>query len=222
MSSMDRQFIEAHAVIERYLQGKLQPEEQEAFEKAYLGDPELLQQLELAEKLQQGMADLNAQGPVLAPQPWLRHYAVAASVLLAVSVAFSVTLYRDNLSLQDSRSLVAGTSITRLPLISVRSGNSGVNVLTAPSDSELVVLLVDSGFEPYTDFRATVSREVPAPAGTIWELSGLAPGFDDQLALGISGSLLIPGEYEVLVEGRMVGGDFAEVNRLALTVEMGD
>ena len=116
MTSMDRQFIETHAVIERYLQGKLPPDEQEAFEEAYLGDPELLEELELAEKLKQGLADLNAKNAIADPRsrPWTSYYAMAASVLLAVSVAFSVSLYRDNLSLQNSANLVAGASITRV------------------------------------------------------------------------------------------------------------
>ena len=224
MSSMDRQYIEAHAVIERYLQGKLRPEEQQAFEEAYLGDPELLEEVELAEKLQQGMADLDERGaiPGSRPRPLTSYFAVAASVLLAVSVGFSVSLYRENLSLQNSANLVAGASLTRLPLIAVRGSAGGVNILAAPSEDDLVVLLADSGFESYTDFRVTVIRQDPPPAVTIWERTGLEPGYDDQLAIGISGGLLTIGEYEVLVEGRTAGGVFAEVGRLPLTVELGD
>ena len=48
---MDRQYIRDHAVIERYLSGALTAEEEQAFEEAYLGDQELLDQVQAAERL---------------------------------------------------------------------------------------------------------------------------------------------------------------------------
>ena len=50
---MDRQYIRDHAVIERYLSGALTAEEERAFEEAYLGDQELLDQLQAAERLRE-------------------------------------------------------------------------------------------------------------------------------------------------------------------------
>ena len=38
---MDRQYIRDTQVIERYLQGRLTAAEEQAFEEAYLADPEL-------------------------------------------------------------------------------------------------------------------------------------------------------------------------------------
>lgn len=54
------QEVEASGMIERYLQGRLDPEEMDRFESHYLESPELLEQLELAEALQEGLRQTAA------------------------------------------------------------------------------------------------------------------------------------------------------------------
>ena len=72
---MDRQHIREHQVTERYLNGTLSPDEERAFEVAYLADPELQQELDLAENMRAGFKDFGASPSVerAAPKParWL-------------------------------------------------------------------------------------------------------------------------------------------------------
>jgi len=225
MSSMERQFIEEHSVIERYLQGKLAPDEQAAFEEAYLEDPALLEQLELAERFREGIIALDQSNDLPHPRgtSWRSaftspQYAAAASIALAVSLVVSGTLYRQNLALRDGTNMFSGAPSTRLePLITVRG--TSVNTITAPSQNEQIVLLVDPGFGDYDTYRVRVSRVTPAE--TVLELDQLQSGYEDYLAVAIPADLLSPGDFEVVVEGmRTDGGDtvFEESNRVALTV----
>src|SRR5262245_15181334 len=116
---MDRQHIRDNEVIERYLSGALTADEEQAFEEAYLGDPELLNQVETAERLRDGIKKLDAAGRLERMRPparwrqWLAspQYAAAASVLLAVSLGFSAMLFRENTILrQDGLAQVSAST----------------------------------------------------------------------------------------------------------------
>jgi hypothetical protein len=231
---MDRQYIHDHQVIERYLQGRLTPAEEEAFEELYLADRELVDELELTERLAGAMNDLVRAGlrpvvPRRRPRGWLSvasspQYAAAASLLLAASLIFSAVLYRENAELRDARPLVAENVLTRrVPIISVR-GAEDVNRVAAPAEEEWVVLLLDPGLD-YTLYRATVVRRGEAAAETVWELSGVVPGFDGRLDVGLPGHLLTPGDYEVELAGRMgewpADRDWDEITRMTFSVTAG-
>jgi hypothetical protein len=208
---MDRRYIQDHQVVERYLDGRLTPSEQEAFEEFYLAHPDVLEELELTERLRQGIKDLGEAGELERslerPRSWkwalsTPQYAAAASLLFAASLIVSGTLYRDNAGLRQELELVAGSAVTRLvPIISVR-GND-VNQVAEPVEREWTVLLVEPGPADYDSFRATVLRQDRAGAEPIWELGGLVPGYDGLLPVGVPGGLLEPGDYEVRVAGRM-------------------
>lgn len=58
---MDHTYIDEHQVAERYLQGKLPPEEAAFFQEHSLGCPECLDRLEMAETLQSGLRQIAAQ-----------------------------------------------------------------------------------------------------------------------------------------------------------------
>ena len=77
---MDRQHIRDTDVIERYLQGTLSAAEEQAFEEAYLADPQLLEELEVAERLRAGFKDLDAaEAPGRAAPPRSRWLGFVAS-----------------------------------------------------------------------------------------------------------------------------------------------
>jgi hypothetical protein len=195
--------------IEQYLQGRLSPSEEQAFEEAYLGDPDLLDQIMLTEKLQQGFKD-SAPAPMAvahSAKAWrfwnTPQYAAAASVLFAASMLMSGLLYQDNRSLRDAgSSVVAASPATRLvPLIAVR-GQADFE-LAAPAAGEWTVLLADPGFGDYDRFEASVSRQTPAGIEPVWQSAGLKPGYEGLLAIGLPGRLLTAGDYELVIRGRM-------------------
>ena len=205
---MDRRYIRDNQVIERYLKGTLTADEERAFEELYLGDPDLLDEIELVERLGQGLKDVGATGGIERSRrsSWLsaplsKQWAAAASLLVVVSLAVSGALYRENLSLREGQQLTAGVTTRILPIITVRGDPQ--TVLEAPSENDWVVLLVDPGFMPHDSYRAVLSRRSERGLAEIWSADGLTPEYQDQLAIGMPGSLLPPGEYELELAGRM-------------------
>lgn len=210
---MDREYIKDHQVVERYLQGRLTAEERVAFEELFLSSNELLDELEAAERLQQGLRDLAIidQAGVTESQPVARRslfhspaYAMAASFLLVVTLGISGVLYQ-RLGELSVTSPVAGTIPTQIvPLIAVRSAPGGdpVNVLQLTHEAQNFVLMVDPGFTEYSHYRTTVLRMDEQGTQTrVWQLDGMRPGYEDMLAVSLPAAILIPGDYEVEVEG---------------------
>ena len=87
---MDHQSIDAGSVAERYVTGRLAPEEAAAFEEHYLDCPSCCSRVEAAERLQRGLRRLAEQAAVRAPVSprWSRspRLALAAAALLAVAL----------------------------------------------------------------------------------------------------------------------------------------
>lgn len=213
---MDRNYVNDNQIVDRYLRDDLSEDERAEFEAFFLSDKETLAELELAEKLQTGMRDCADRGLLDAdPAPgWLRRavmspqWAAAASVLLVCSLAFSGFLLSE---LQTDP--VAGA--TRLiPLYATR----GVDAPRLPSAQadEWVVLLVDPGFDPFDEYRATI---LDASSGAaVWEVVDLQPGYEELLAVGVPGRLLVSGRYEVRILARSGSTDFSEISRLPFEI----
>jgi hypothetical protein len=207
---MDRQYIRDHQVIERYLHGALAPDEEKGFEEAYLADPDLLDEIELVERLKDGLK-------TYAPRPgrqlsgsmapaWIRimtspQYAAAASVLLVLSIVFSGVLYRENLDLRSTPAFTAVATRT-VPLFTLR-GDSGNVVPAAEREDGLTVLAVDPGVPEYDSYRATVTRTGPDGAKVIASIDGLPVGLYQTVDIGLQDRMLTSGDYEVELEGRM-------------------
>lgn len=203
---MDRQYIRDHSVIERYLRGALTADEEAAFEEAYLGDPAILDELESAERLRQGLQELDNAGglersrrkriglsALASPQ-----YAAAASVLLAASVVLSGMLYRENRDLRSVEFPRTGQLTRVTPLFAVRGATP--NEITAPAEGELTVLQLDPGLADYDRYRAVLERGDGASRAEIWSRSGLLRA---ELAIALPPSALPPGEYQARLDGRM-------------------
>lgn len=225
---MDRQYIRDNQVIERYLAGALTADEEQAFEEAYLGDPDLLDELQAAERLREGIKELDGAGRLerlRAPARWRQwlaspQYAAAASVLLAVAVGFSAVLYRENLSLREGDLLLASATTRLVALEAVRG--AGAMEISAPAPDELTVLQVDAGIVAYDTYRGVVTRAAGAQSETIWSRADLAARSDGTVLIGpVPPRALLPGNYEARLEGRMSAWPserFDEVGRMDLTV----
>ncbi len=206
---MDRQETDNHQLVERYLQGRLTPDEERLFEEAYLADADLLDELLVAEKLRQGLRRHGAvpaaparRRPFWQSIPSSARYAAAASVLLAVAVLATGTLYLENRGLREQLVHSPQPAVTRLhPLVTVRG--DGFNELAQPGAEEWTVLLVDAGFSDYDEYIATLVRLHADTREAVREFQDLAFTDDDRLAVGMPGSVLRPGDYELLIGGRM-------------------
>ncbi len=87
---MDHQTIDAGNIAERYVTGRLPPEEAAGFEEHYLDCPSCCARVEAAERLQRGLRRLAEEAAVRAPGPprWSRspRWALAAAALLVVAL----------------------------------------------------------------------------------------------------------------------------------------
>ena len=107
---MNKKYTEESRLIERYLADELSEKEREAFEERMLYSPALLDELEAAERLQQGLQDVTALEmaniPVGRSSGRTRsvvvtlfqspQYAMAASVLLLISLSVSSFLLQQS------------------------------------------------------------------------------------------------------------------------------
>jgi hypothetical protein len=218
---MDRQYIRDHQVLERYLTGTLTADEEQAFEEAYLGDGELLDQVQAAERLREGVKELEGAGRLerIRRLPhWQRmlaspRYAAAATVLLAVSLGFSTSLYRENQDLRAS-AYPSTSALTRLvPLVSLRGADEAT--VPAPADDEWLVFQIDAGSAQYDSYRAALDRLDGGAREQIWSRANLEPT-GGEIAIGLPGRILRPGRYEARLEGRRSDSpadQFEEVRR---------
>jgi len=208
---MDEKYINENMLVERYLEGKLTAEQAASFEEQFLSSDELLNELEAAERLAQGLHDVSAlENARMTEKPTSNvvslfqspRYAMAASFMLLVSLGVSSVLLQKNTHLSEFGSNQAiATEI--IPLVSVRGvAGSEMNTLPLGETPKQFVLMIDPGFEPYSHYRATVYRLNPAkePA-MLWQVDEMLPGYEDMLALSVPSSVLSPGDYEIQLEG---------------------
>jgi hypothetical protein len=104
---MDHQSIDAGNIAERYVTGRLAPEEAAAFEEHYLDCPACCARVEAAERLQHGLRRL-AEGAAISAPRWSRspRLALAAAALLAVAL---VPAWMERREIQSLRSGLAST-----------------------------------------------------------------------------------------------------------------
>jgi len=225
---MDRQQIRENQIVERYLNGTLSSAEEQAFEEAYLADPELEQELDLAERLRTAFKDFHEAGSAprtAPPRPrWLDvvsspRYALAASLVAAVALVSAAGLYVQNQALRGGDGqLFAGGQPRLLPLVSVR-GAANPNEIGVPGRGELAVLLLDPGLGDYEVYSAVLTR---SDGSEVLRREGLTPTYEGLVALGVPGEMLSPGTYEI----RLSGGrrdwpstrELDELSRTPLTV----
>jgi hypothetical protein len=204
---MDRQYIRDNQIIERYLQGRLSADEETAFEEAYIGDPDLFQELRAADLLRRGLELHDADGSgQQRPSSTTRsanapRYALAASLVAAIGLAYSAYLLVENRALRGETVAVEAAPARVVPLVAVRGGDP--NRIDAAVSNEWTVLLLDPGFSPYDRYRATFVRRGGAEAAELLSVDGLSPSYEGQLAVVVPSRLLPPGEYDVVLTARM-------------------
>jgi len=203
---MDSNYIEQHLLIDRYLQGTLEKGEKDALEERLVWDEALVDELDLAEHLRDGLrAAATVREYVAEPRGFnlaaigtsifaVPQYAAAASFLLAVTLTIGVLL-NPAVNIGGLKGYLA-TQIEIVPLLAVRSATvQTINV----DRNAWTVLLVDV-MGTYSSYLVTV-REDEAGAEPIWVQDGLTPTYPDALAVGMPGNALDAGRYVLSLEG---------------------
>ena len=204
---MDRDYIDKHLLIDRYLQGDLADDDVAAFEERLAWDQELIDELDLAEKLREGLRAAVADDQYVAASGSagivrrltgflsVPQYAAAASFVLAVTLTAGV-LMSPLVPIGDSPPDGA-TPTDIVPLLTFRSGDVQTIVV---NENAWTVLLVDAP-PSFAAYRVSLRRDVPG-AAPFWLQEGLLPTYPDALAVGMPGKALPTGAYVLSLDGR--------------------
>lgn len=203
---MDRKYIDMHLVVDRYLQGFLSESENAEFEERLVWDQELIDELDLAEHLREGLRESVADEKYAAGHGnrgivvWLSdvfstpQYAAAASFLLAVTLTAGVLL--NPLMPGGEYQTNQGTPTEITPLLAVR----GDTAQTIHIDHESWTVLLVDVIGDYGVYRVRI-RQDESGAEAIWTQNGLKPTYPDALAVGMPGKTLAAGRYILTLEG---------------------
>ena len=205
---MERNYIERHLLVDRYIQGKLGDTELDAFEERLVWDTALIEEVELAERLRTGLQDVYAAKADIVEKPGfdlvaalsgffaVPQFAAAASFLLAVTL---VSLLSSPLVDVGGDSAPPAMQTDIVPLFATRS-NDVMSIAVDPD--AWTVLLVDV-MGDYASYRVSVRRDEPDSDPVLMQ-DGLMPTYPESLAVGMPGSALEAGRYVLTIEGAVV------------------
>jgi hypothetical protein len=197
---MDRNYIDRHLLVDRYLSGTLPDNELADFEARLVWDEELIDELDLAERLREGMLAAARERQQTAPVktgvlPRLRlvfsnaGYAAAASFLVGIALSVFVLGYQ----FQEPVPVEAHYTVNELQVF---RGAGGPVITTTPNTTSILRFEADRSYDEY---RVTIQAEgSPEP---LWQQGGLVPDRDGMLAVGVPGVELPPGSYLLTVYG---------------------
>jgi hypothetical protein len=209
---MDEKYIALHLVVDRYLQGTLSGGEVAAFEERLTWDHALIDELDLAERLRNGLREATGEDSytVAAARAgigdWLSNlfsvpqYAAAASFALAVTLTAGVLL--NPLGAGRDTGGFQATLTEIVPLVSVRGAIVSPVVFSA--GARLVLLVDVTG--SHASYRVAI-RADKLGASPFWTQDAMLPTYLDSLAVSMPGSLLEAGPYVLTVEGVSTSDD---------------
>ena len=195
--------MNTHLAVDRYLRGTLADDELAEFEERLLWDEELRDEVDLAERLREGLEASVQRAAEKAPRTglvdWLTglfyvpQYAAAASFVLAVALTAGIFM-SPLIEVEDQPGGdVMPTEI--IPLIATR-GTDAPTIYVDPDS--WVVLLVDAP-GGYDSFRVSVRRnDADEP---FWVRDNLQTTYPEALAITVPGSALGAGDYVLALDG---------------------
>lgn len=211
---MDRDFIEKNQIVERYLTGKLPPKGAADFERVCRGDPRLVEELRLADRVHSAIRLLEASGQ---PEPWAEKprafwekppFIGAAAALAAVFLIATVVLF---VQLRGAESTIAEleAAVIERPLDPSSRGRT-VTVIpsrtgpvrralfsTGAGGAEFLEMRIDVSWADTQTFRVTVER---AGQGRVMRLDNLLRDSNGHLRIALNSSALGPGTYGVEID----------------------
>jgi hypothetical protein len=218
---MDRDFIARNQAVERYLSGKLPVKGATDFERFCREQPELLDEIGLAERVNAGLRLLEASGK---PEPWqqvpkkawqkpqitvgLAVFAlVLAITLVIIASASAVKSGRiSKLTAQVLEQPLEPAASTRsIRLLPSRTGGSNTPAITiGGAAAQLADLRIDMTHSPYRAFRVTIDR---IDQGRVAVLHNIMKDSNGHLHLALNTSALGPGNYQFTIEGLTWSGE---------------
>ena len=210
---MDRQYIDDHHVVARYLADRLDDREREAFETYFLEHPEVVQEMEAAARFKAGLMQLRDSGELealLTPKPHSRqrrYLAIAALIAgLAVGIGYFLVQNAANppmlaaslASLESPEGAFASAS----PYVILRTRGSSYDAeVELPEPGRAIELRVRPEFESQPAlYRITFSRIAADDSiKLLAQVGGLKPADDGLVPVYLDATRIEPGLYQLLI-----------------------
>jgi hypothetical protein len=211
---MDRDFIVRNQIIERYIGGRLPLRGAQEFERYCAANPDIIEELGLADRVHSGLRLLDASRVALPweakPRRWWEHPALlVASLVLAVAalvaaLAMGTRVVEREATIRDLRTQLhdmpidAATSTRTVRVEPNRTAPSRRSSATIGGSGEMADLKIDMSWSKFTAFRVTIDR---MDQGRVAVLHNLLRDSNGDLHVGLNTSALGPGSYQFEVEG---------------------
>jgi hypothetical protein len=205
---MDRNYIEQHFLVDRYIQGKLEESDRDAFEERLVWDTALVEEVELAERLRVGLQDASAAKADIVDAPGFDLLAAlsgffavpqfAAAAAFLVAMALTIGVMRSPVVDTGGGSAPGAQQTDIVPLFATRSDN----VISIAVDPDAWTVLLVDVMGDYPSYRVTVRRDETG-SDPVWVQDGLLPTYPESLAVGMPGSTLAAGRYVLTIEGAL-------------------
>ncbi|MEM6484021.1 MAG: hypothetical protein AAF662_03400 [Pseudomonadota bacterium] len=192
---MDSAYIEKNNLVERYLLDQLSEEQRASFEQAFLGNQELLDEIDRAEALLSALKrnqsalhrELPRQKPVFFQ--WLETAWVASTSTAVAIIAVGYSMWLTT-TMEDGTNAVTATPLRYLKLDSVRGSTAESKV---EADVPIILQFDVGAYTTINRFAVQISSET----GVVAEVHNLAADGDDYLRVGLLS--LSAGSYEAVL-----------------------
>lgn len=243
--AMDHSRIDDERIVDRYLAGRLPPEEEALFEEHLFECADCLEQVEWGEELRRGLGAVAAEEAARAAAAgglaslglvaWLRSrrpakLAALAGLGLALALLPALVLWQraELVRLREAGPRVAagGSGLARptgdlfvVPLGVVRDAGD-VAVIRSHPEKDAVLLSLELPPGPAARYRVTL---LDAAGEVLWSGDGLEPNLYDTLLVALPSSYLTPGSYRITLQAlTTVGAEAAgEIELRVLPEETG-
>jgi hypothetical protein len=225
---MDRQYIDDHHIVARYLADRLSPEEREAFEAYYLEHPEILEELEATARFKAGLLQLQRSGEldrlIRSRHATLKPWFIATAAVIGV-IAIGLALFAN---LAGSRPILAATPVKlangsalavtdTYQLFRMRSAQADA-VIRLPDTPQAIELQILPEFEGTpSGYSVSLARLDGSEARQVARAEGLESNEDGFVQVYVDARRLQPGTYRLTLTNDAHTG--AQASVFSLRVE---
>jgi hypothetical protein len=220
-SVMDRDYITRNRIVELYLSGSLPIRGATAFERFCQENPQILDEIGLAERIHAGLKLLQVSGT---PEPWQEKpkrlweqpYVLAVLSALVLVLGVGMLVLNSHLSDQTRKVTALQKLVTEQPIDAAggtasvdidpsRSGPSPlVQATIGGSSAQLVSIRINATRSDFRAFRITIDR---VNQGRVAVLNNLIKDSNGELGFSLNSSALGAGLYQLTIEGLDWRGD---------------
>jgi hypothetical protein len=209
---MDREFIVKNQIIERYLAGRLPPKGVTDFERLIRSNPQLIEELGLADKVNAGLRLLDAAGIA---EPWSEKpkkfwenpaFTMGAAGLAAVALigclvlGMQVSSRESTIAKQKAENIeraIAPSTRKRTILVGMARNGPPSQATLSINYGEFAEMKVDLTWTKYSSFKVSIDR---VNQGRVAVLDGIEKDSNGHLRVSLNAGAFGPGDYMVTVE----------------------